>query len=144
MSEVTQPTMSVLSLKASELSDSIRHMIAARWIRSLRFGNQLFKKVDPDQYYANYSKYIENLMAKPDSLVRLAVLTDDKDVVLGFSVSREDVLDYVHVHTDHRRQGIGKAVLPKHFTTFTHLTFTATDIWRKNPKYRQLKFNPFA
>jgi ribosomal protein S18 acetylase RimI-like enzyme len=144
MSEVTLPTYTVLSVKASELPEAYRPLIYSKWLRSLRFGNELFKKVDSDEYYANYQKYLENLMAKPDSLVRLAVLTDDKDVVLGFSVSREDVLDYVHVHTDHRRQGIGKAVLPKHFTTFTHLTFTATGIWRKNMKYRQLKFNPFA
>lgn len=145
MSEVTQePTYTILSMKATELPEAYRPVIFSKWLRSLRFGNELFKKVDSDEYYANYQKYLENLLAKPDSLVRLAVLTDDKDVVLGFSVSREDVLDYVHVHTDHRRQGIGKAVIPKHFTTFTHLTFTATDIWRKNMKYRQLKFNPFA
>ncbi len=76
--------------------------------------------------------------------MRLAVLSDDPDVVLGFSVSREDVLDYVYVHKDQRRLGIARKLLPPHFTTFSHITLTAMEIWHKNPKYKQLKFNPFA
>lgn len=94
-------------------------------------------------------------MKKPDCLIKLAVLTEDKDVVLGFSVSREDVLDYIHVHKDSRKDaemlidgkvvkfpgGIGKKLLPKPLTTFTHLTKIALIIWQTE-KYKHLKFNP--
>jgi GNAT superfamily N-acetyltransferase len=72
--------------------------------------------------------------------VRLAVLSDDRDVVLGFSVSREDILDYVHVHKDMRKQGVATSLIPKDIKIITHLTKTALLVW---PKYENITFNPF-
>ncbi len=73
--------------------------------------------------------------------MKLAVLTDDRDVVLGFSVSRGKVLDYVHVQKDLRKQGIGTALIPLGIDTITHLTKSALPIW--GSKYGSWKFNPF-
>lgn len=134
----------VISYKTSALPEAYAPMIYARWLRSLWKGNATFHKVSKHTYYENYPKFINNLLDKPDSLVRLAVLSDDHDVVLGFSISREDVLDYVHVHTDYRRLGIARLLLPSGTTTFSHITATAIAIWQGNPKYKHLKFNPFA
>jgi hypothetical protein len=141
---LTSPTYSVISFRASQLPESFKPLIFSRWLRSLRFGNSLFRKIDSKNYHENYHKFIENLLNKPDCLIKFAVLSDDHDVVLGFSVSREDVLDYVHVHTDYRKHKIGTALIPDGITTFTHITLIAIDIWQTNPKYRHLKFNPFA
>lgn len=142
--EPPQPTYSVISYPASKLPDRFKALIFSKWLRSLRFGNPLFEHADSASYYREYHLYIEKLLAKPDSIVRLAVLTDDQDVVLGFSVSREDVLDYVHVHKDHRNMYIGSKLVPDFITTFTHLTKSAVAIWHEKPKFRHLKFNPFA
>jgi ribosomal protein S18 acetylase RimI-like enzyme len=100
--------------------------------------------MSPKEYYKSYHFYIENLLRKPDSVIMLAVLSDDHDVVLGFSASREDVLDYIHVHRDYRKVGIGKALLPDEITTFTHLTLTALNIWQAKAKYKGWKFDPFT
>ncbi len=135
---------SVVSYPAKELPEQYTSMVYSKWLRSLRFGNPVFKAIETDAYYRQYHAYLEMLMKKPDSLIKLAVLSDDHDVVLGFSVSREDVIDYIHVHKDHRRQGIAKKLLPPGITTMSHTTLTALQIWRENPKYKHLKFNPFA
>jgi GNAT superfamily N-acetyltransferase len=142
--ENKDPTYSIIVFKASDLPKSYEPMLYSRWLRSLRTGNQTFKKISSNAYFENYHKFISNLLNKPDSLVRLAVLSDDHDVVLGFAVSREDVLDYIHVHTDYRRIGIGTALVPEGITTFSHITVTAIIIWQKNQKYKHLQFNPFA
>lgn len=136
------PTYSVISLKAAKLPSQYEGMIFSKWMRSLRYGNPLFKKVDHKDFYKNYHVFIEKILAKPDTIVRLAVLSDNHDVVLGFAVSREDVLDYIHVHKDYRQNGIGTLLLPPDITTFTHLTKTWFPIWQT--KYKEWRFNPFA
>lgn len=135
-------TYSVISYKASELPKEYEALIFSRWLRSFRYGNKFLRSSDPAPYYKNYHLYLENLLKKPDSIIRLAVLTDDHDVVLGFSVVREDVLDYVHVQVNHRKHGIAKKLVPETITTTSHMTDLAKGIWQK--KYKDIKFNPFA
>ncbi len=137
-------TVSIHKYPAKHLPPQYKSLVFSKWLRSFRFGNPDFEKINSDEYFKHYHLFIENLMNKPDSVIRLAVLTDDRDVVLGFSVSREDVLDYIHVHRDHRKQGIGSMLVPEGTTTFSHITKTATEIWLKVPRYKKLKFNPFA
>lgn len=139
-----KPSYSILVFNASKLPSKYLPLIYSRWLRSLRFGNNLFRRITSHQYYKHYHYYIEKLMSKPDCLVRLAVLSDDHDVVLGFSVSREDVLDYIHVHSDYRMNRIGTSLVPEGITTFTHFTTIAIDIWNRDPKYNKWNFNPFA
>ncbi len=138
------PTYSVIAYPAKDLPNQYVSLIYSKWLRSLRFGNPLFKNIQSDEFYTHYHSFLEKLLSKPDSIVRLAILTDDPDVVLGFSVSREDVLDYVHVHRHLRRTGIGGKLIPHGVTTFSHITNTAMLIWRGNDKYKDLRFNPFA
>jgi GNAT superfamily N-acetyltransferase len=76
--------------------------------------------------------------------VKLAALTDDHDICLGFSVystwSRR-VLEYVHVHKDYRRQGIARALVPEDIKCVSHLTRTGRVIWQKHMS--NIIFNPF-
>ena len=132
----------VISFSSRKLPRAYIALLYSRWLRSLRFGNPLVRKISSHQYFKQWHAYIEKLLAKPDSIVRLAVLSDDHDIVLGFSVSREDVLDYVHVHTNNRNCGIATSLIPESITTFTHVTETWIQIWNKH--YKEWKFNPFA
>lgn len=138
----SNPTYSVIAFKSTELPESYGGLIYARWLRSFRFGNPFLKKSSPADYYKHYHKYIEILLSKPGSITRLAVLSDEHDVVLGFSVCREDVLDYVHVQVNHRRHGIARKLVPDNITTISHTTNLATDIWQD--KFKHIVFNPFA
>lgn len=138
------PTYSVIIYPASELPKQYHALILSKWLRSFRFGNPQVKKTSSDEYYREWQRHIERLAMMPESVVRLAVLTDDSDVVLGFSVCRGDILDYVHVHGDYRRTGIGRKLVPPNIKQFTHYTNIAGLIWQGNKKYQHLKFNPFA
>lgn len=137
-----QDSYSVIVYPAPELPGNYRALIFSKWLRSLRYGNDFFKLVDAEGYYDAYRRLIDSLLAKPDAEVRLAVISDDRDVVLGFSVSRPGILDYVHVHKDFRKQGIGRALAPKGIGTVTHLTRVGMSIWES--KMPGVKFNPFV
>lgn len=128
-------------VRGDELPHEFRNLVYSKWMRSLRFGNHFFKLIDSEAYYSSYKVYIDRVLRMPLTHIRFAVLADDRDVVLGFSVVRVNILDYVHVHKDQRRLGIG-ANLVKGVDTFTHLTKTGMTIW--NNKYSSWKFNPFA
>lgn len=97
--------------------------------------------VPKSAYFLMYHKFIENLLQKPGCIVKLAVLSDDHDVVLGYSVSREDVLDYIFVQKESRGQKIATALIPQ-ITAFTHTTADWHPIWQS--KYKECEFKPKA
>lgn len=137
-------TYSIIAFRGQEIPGAYIGLVYSRWMKSLRYGNDFFKLSDSDAYYAAYQHYITAILSKPTSLLRLAVLTDDHDVVLGFSVSHGPALDYVHVHKDHRRHGIAAHLVgdSSQFECITHLTRTGLSIW--GSKFGNWKFNPFA
>lgn len=141
---VDAASYTILSFPAAKLPSYYISMIYSKWLRSLRYGNDAYKKIKSKTYYDNYHDFIENLLKKPDSIIRLAVLSNDHDVVLGFAVSREDVLDYIYVHQDYRNNKIGAHLIPEGITTFSQITKMAKNIWQTNAKYKMLQFNPFA
>lgn len=124
-----------------DLPESYRNMILAKWLRTLRFGNDFFRLIDSDAYFESYQKYIKNLMNRSQCIIRLAVLTDDPDVCLGFSVSEPEVLHYLWVHKDNRKIGIGTSLVQFPFKYLTHLTTAGISIWNKH--FKDVKFDPF-
>jgi hypothetical protein len=139
MTEVTA-SYTILTYPYSELPKQYEAMIYSKWLRSLRFGNEMFKLIDSDAYYKNYHKFLEVLLSR-NATIRLAVLTSDYDVVLGFSAYRDFILDYVHVHKDNRRIGIATSLIPASIEVITHLTKMFIPIWES--KYSHWIFNPF-
>lgn len=133
---------SLIESGGSNLPSTYVGLIYSRWMRSLRYGNDFFKLIKSDPFYEAYQKYIKTMLSNPSTIVRLAVLTDDKDVVLGFSVYHDKVLDYVHVHKDHRKLGVGSHLVPSYIDTISHITNTGLSIWGN--KYPHWSFNPFA
>lgn len=132
----------ILKFKALDLPEQYSAMIYSRFLRSLRNGNQYFKLIDRKTYFTIYRSYIATLLTRPRAAVRLAVLSDDFDVVLGFSITEPEKLHYVHVNTDYRKAGIGSSLTPDPFNTFTHLTNISASIW--SSKFPEAIFNPFA
>lgn len=134
-------TYSVIIYPAWQLPNQYLSMVYSKWLRSLRYGNDYFKLISPAAYYESYHKYLELLLSRHDCVVRLAVLTDDPDVVLGFSVARGSTLDYVHVQRDMRRMGVGTALLPPEIEATTHVTKPGLAIMAH--RYSHWKFDPF-
>ncbi len=117
-----------------------RSFIIASWLRTLRTGNDLYRLIDPPGYYEAYNLLIPARLNNAD--IRMAVLTDAPDVILGYAVYRGKTLDYWYVKPDFRKMGIGAALLPE-FDTVSHVTKTWLLIWAKE-KYKNVKFNPFV
>lgn len=117
------------------------NLILSKWLRTFRHGNDFIRLIDSNTYYSVYKIYINRILNQLQTSICIAALSDDPDVVLGFSVSRPHILDYVYVHKDMRRLGIGSKLIPTGINCFTHLTKTWLTIW--NDKYKALNFNPF-
>lgn len=118
-----------------------QNLVFAKWMRSYRHGNDYVKLANPDCYFEAYNRYITNILYRPDTILRLAVLSDEDDVVLGFSVIERDVLHYVLVGKDFRKQGIAKQLVPTEINWITHLTKIGLRLWAK--ELPQAQFNPF-
>ncbi len=123
------------------LPDTYLNYVKSKWLRSFRYGNDYMKLTDAAAYFCAYEAHISNILKRPKTKVRLAVLSDDPDVALGFSVTSEHVLHYVYVGLDYRRQGIGRSLVPKGIEEFTHLTKIGMTLWPKDLK--NAVFQPF-
>ncbi len=137
-----ESSYSVIAYLGQSLPKNYEGLVFAKWLRTLRQGNSFFKLAEPASYYAHYQLYISKILNSPGAIVRLAVLTEDPDVVFGFSVSRGEILDYVYVHKDARRKHVGKSLVNFDFKFVTHLTTVGMTIWAA--KYPEVQFDPFA
>lgn len=139
---MTSDSYDIVVYMGKNLPEQYRNMILSKWMRSLKYENDFFRLADSASFFEYYNRYIDHILNKPGTEVRLAALSDNRDVVLGWSISRGEILDYVHVRRDMRKQGIGSDLVPKTITTITHLTRPALLIWQS--KYPGFIFNPFA
>lgn len=138
---IAPSTYSVISFPASKLPLSYQNFVKSKWKRTLRHGNDYFKLTDSDAFFENYERFINHLFARPNSVIRLAVLTDDPDVALGFSFIEGDILHYVYVQHEQRNRGVGRSLVPVKISIITHLTKSGLSIWHN--KLRHAVFNPF-
>lgn len=112
-------------------------MILSQWMRSYRFLNDYVRDCDSDHYFREYEKFIRAKLSEPNAMVRVATLSDDADVVLGWSLRCDSVLHYVYVRRDSKSLGIGRALVG-HFDTVTHMTKPARKLWKKYYKHAKL------
>lgn len=134
----------IVQYSGYKMPKAYQALVYAEWMRSLRFGNDYMKMIETNVYYTTYRAYITKLLDHPESQVRLAVLEEDPDIVLGFSVHRTGILDYVFVQREMRKAGIAKKLVPVGIDTITHITKSALAIMGKNYTKWPYTFNPFA
>lgn len=119
-----------------------RNLIIAPFLNSLRYGNDLFKLIDKEGYYLAYGKYIDSLLNKSNIRMTLAILEDGS--VLGWCLwewsEPTNIVHYVWVKKEARRNGICKSLLPLEFGVITHITNKGLTLWNKYPDAR---LNPF-
>lgn len=134
-------TYSVISFPASQLPASYQSFVRSKWKRTLRHGNDYFKLTDSDSFFANYERFLNHLFARPGCVLRLAVLTEDPDITLGFSLIEGGTLHYVYVQHEQRNRGIGRSLVPVKIHTITHLTKAGMSLWHN--KMPHAIFDPF-
>lgn len=115
-----------------------RAFIYATWLRGLYYGNPWFTQIDKDSYMASYHKILDQLFLKPDVDIKIACVTEDPELILGYSVSEPSILHWVFVKQAWRRFGIAKQLIPKDVSRITHLTTVAEKL-----KPKEWLFDPF-
>jgi hypothetical protein len=138
--EEVESSYRIVYHQGSKLPEEYKNLIIAPFLNSLRYGNDLYKLIDKDAYFLNYSHYIDILLARPMTIVKLAMLKDN--TILGWSLVEHKTVHYVWVKKEVRRQGICRALLPKEFTTISHITHKGINIWVKH--FPEVGFNPWA
>jgi len=150
---IKSDTYKIVTYKAVNLPPQYINLVLSKFLRSLRYGNEYFKLIDKNSYFSVYDAYFKVLMSRPEAIIKLAVLSDDEDVVLGWSLTEPNKLHYVYVNSTHRKLGIGKELTRESFNTITHLTTIGLSIWgnkynndpsREVPGKTLVVFNPFA
>jgi hypothetical protein len=116
------------------------NLIQASFKNSLRYGNDLYKLIDRNDYYAAYEKYIALLLQRPAIIVKFAMLEDQ--TILGWCMIENKTVHYVWVKKEVRRNGICQELLPKDFTTISHITNKGINMWVNH--FPHVKFNPFS
>lgn len=132
----------VVSYYGNKIPSNYKSIVFAKFLRSLRQGNEYYKLTDAKAYFTVYHAYLETILERPDTLVKFAVLSDDSDVVLGFSIVGLMKLHYVYVHKYYRKKGIGRDLTQDPFEVITHLTRHGASIW--NNRFPKVRFNPWG
>lgn len=111
--------------------------ILATWLKGYYHGNAFWQDVDRDLYFAKYKEVVLQLLATAN--VSVACLSDDNDVILGYSVHKGDVLHWMFIKKAWRKIGLAKLLIPHAgIKEVTHLTKIGRALLPKEWKY-----NPF-
>lgn len=129
---LAESTYSVIAYPAKNLPNQYDHMLRAKWKRTLRHGNEYFQLWQADSFFSTYEKLINVYLSRPETTVRLALLDEDRDIALGFSVIEGSVLHYVYVQHEQRNKGIAKSLIPNKIRCITHLTTIGMKFWNNN------------
>lgn len=117
------------------------NFILATWLRGLYYGDSIFSNMVKDTFMHKYHTVLENILASPNTVIRVACLRDDPGVILGYAVMRKDLktIDFVFVKKVWRGIGIAKQIIPSTVTSATHFNKTGLSLL----KSRNLTFDPF-
>lgn len=121
--------------------DSDLNLILATWLRGLFYSDTLYSEIPKNVFMSEYRKILIALLTKSDTVVNVACLKDDPEVVLGYSILSNEAkcLHWVYVKKNWRGIGLAKDLVPSDITAATHTTKVGISIMKK----KGLAFNPF-
>lgn len=127
-----------MQIKLRNLKPDDVNFVLASMLRSLYYGNEFYNKIEKASFFKNYEVIVKQILDKSQTVV--AVLQEDEDVILGYSIGAPEVLHFVFVKQAWRKQGIAKKMFNLYnFTTVTHLTKVGDPIRERIG----LTFDPF-
>lgn len=123
--------------------DQDKNFILATFLRGIYYGDSWFSEIPKDIFMNTYKNVIGNLVNNPTTIIKVACLVEDPNVILGYSVlsAEYSCIEFVYVKSAWRKRGIARSLLPQHPTTVTHLTGLGRVLIKK---FSNVIFNPFA
>lgn len=113
-------------------------IVFSSWLNGLYYGNSWFKCIPKTIFMNSYHDIVDKILNHKDTSALIAVLKEDTDVIVGYSIYSEDKLHWVYVKPHWRKKGIAKSLIPKDVDSVTHLTKVGEAIMPKG-----WVFNPF-
>lgn len=125
-----------------DYKESDKNFILATFLRGLYYGDSWFSTIPKDIFMDNYKLVAERIIGDPRINIRLAVLREDNDVILGYSILSADhkAVIWSYTKTAWRRQGIARSLLPSNPLYVMHLSELGKELL---PKLSGAVFNPF-
>lgn len=122
--------------------ESDNNFVLATMLRGLYYGDSWFSTIPKAIFMSHYKQIVSALLRHPKTLLQVACLKDDPDVILGYSLLSSDyqTVHWVFVKSAWRNKGIARALVPHHPEAVTHLTALGKTLL---PKLPNALFNPF-
>lgn len=124
------------------LTMELRKFVGGCWLPGLYFNNSFFREIDEKTFFEFYQVVIDRILSRYGRRMSAATLKQDPDTIVGFSIWEErpegNILHWVYVRPEWRRNGIAANLIPPNVVTVTHLTDVTV-----NRKPKNWKFNPF-
>lgn len=112
--------------------------IYSTWLKNLYYGSHWFREIDKDRYFDKYKRVVTSLITH--STVKIACLSSEPEVIIGYVVYRGDTLHWVYVKKAWRQMGIAKELVPVNDIRWvSHLTKIGKQLRRK-----EWRFDPFV
>lgn len=120
---------------------SDKAFILATFLRGVYYGNQFFNMIPKNIFMDSYKKVGEALLVHPNVQIKVACLSDDPDVMIGYAMLSKDLetIHFCFIKSAWRQQGIMKAILPIIPKNSTHFTKLGLSLMNKY----NITFNPF-
>ncbi len=122
---------------------SDKNLVLATFLRGLYYGDSWYSQIPKDIFMNNYKVIANAIVDSPKTIIKIACLPDEPDVILGYSILSNDyqTVHYVYVKSAWRLKGIGRSLVPKHPSYVSHLTTLGKSLLNKLPN---AVFNPFS
>lgn len=119
-----------------------KSFIFATLLRGIYYGDSWLSRIPKNIFMAEYHKVVDFMLQLPSTVIKVACLKDDPEVILGYAILGDSTrLHYVFVKKAWRGIGIAKSLVPPTVRVATHLTDVGISLLSKHP---EVVFNPFA
>lgn len=106
------------------------------------YGNSWFTKIPKHIFMPSYREFFNKLLAHPQTVVKMACLKEDENILVGYSIINEakSILHWVYVKPVWRKFGIAKMLIATPIKAVTHLSLQGEGLLTK---LNGAVFNPF-
>lgn len=117
-----------------------KDFILSAWLKGNYYGNSYFRQIPPDIYYREYADEIMRILNQPGVEIDIACDESYTQWIVGFSVTQNENLYWIHVKRDFRCRGVGKLLLANRIISTVKST---TKVGHAIAQNKGLIFNPF-
>lgn len=124
-------------------NDEDHALVYATFLRGMYYGDSWFSLIPKDIFMANYKVFTAGLINSPNTIIKVACLKEESDVIIGYSILSRDMntVHYIYVKSAWRNHGIARSLLPPDPMYVSHLTKLGKTLLHKLPN---ATFNPFS